>query len=788
MSHHPRRRLLGENRAAGADETDRDSTSLADEITELPRKIHRTEEVAERSMTSLRTNTHGQRARSFDPTAPFQQQTQSALPHSTFSFTSTATSTAVVSFLSHANAIEDMGSSQQNDESQVLVSHRSLIQLEDINERAIVPSQRRHRGHSFSDDSSNPSRPTPVPSADPSAFDQGRSHADTHMLQTSRQRRPRSHLAGMSGLIADDTPADTWIAPWTRTLTRFPPLPVNSAPAPQTSGESDRDTVIELGLTDTVTSRTLRQYQRRKAAAQAKTCIICCDDEITTLIQPCIECRSPYCTDCLGRMFAWAVQDNTMMPPRCCTMIQLSVALPYMTKEDAQRFRSKFEEWLSTSKTYCPIESCSTFIPDRYIVSPVGPYIVAWEVLEPQLVSIIQTVLAIVVVRCYGGSSSPEEAESREWKKAEELFLSLKFIEMRLETHYYSALERLTYDIDLFLSDDDVSDDAESEYLRTAGVRLKDLFYAELDQVRGDLKRKDSEAHPERDCFACPKCRASICLSCKKVAHPGVACAPDTTEEDAAMLQALGYKQCPKCGQAVKKMYGCRHIQCNCGAHWCYYCTKPIQLCNSEGCDSDETADYEEDIHSDYSDLDEMDQASQVPDDGSKRTADAAAVAQSQRQEMEEVPSLGLAAPLDTSMTEATKFDLDAGGARRWEGNLNVGREPDEPNDADTAWFCEHYFQRHNIEARKIATGYPLKLECNRCFTVVHAKKRPNQKHGDARAKAKARAEETESADDQQRAWYCFCCGLVVCKHCKSYYERERGAKTPISGPRKSQA
>uniref|UniRef100_A0A6C0EDL6 RING-type domain-containing protein n=1 Tax=viral metagenome TaxID=1070528 RepID=A0A6C0EDL6_9ZZZZ len=31
-------------------------------------------------------------------------------------------------------------------------------------------------------------------------------------------------------------------------------------------------------------------------------------------------------------------------------------------------------------------------------------------------------------------------------------------------------------------------------------------------------------------------------------------------------------KICPSCGVAVEKEYGCNHIQCKCGSHWCYKC------------------------------------------------------------------------------------------------------------------------------------------------------------------------------------------------------------------------
>ena len=33
-----------------------------------------------------------------------------------------------------------------------------------------------------------------------------------------------------------------------------------------------------------------------------------------------------------------------------------------------------------------------------------------------------------------------------------------------------------------------------------------------------------------------------------------------------------GYKLCPACGNGVKKTYGCDHMTCFCGCHWCWSC------------------------------------------------------------------------------------------------------------------------------------------------------------------------------------------------------------------------
>lgn len=47
-------------------------------------------------------------------------------------------------------------------------------------------------------------------------------------------------------------------------------------------------------------------------------------------------------------MFLAAIHDKGRMPPKCCAMIQLHVGLPLLSDAQADEFRSKFEEWLST--------------------------------------------------------------------------------------------------------------------------------------------------------------------------------------------------------------------------------------------------------------------------------------------------------------------------------------------------------------------------------------------------------------------------------------------------------
>ena len=109
-------------------------------------------------------------------------------------------------------------------------------------------------------------------------------------------------------------------------------------------------------------------------------------------------------------------------------------------------------------------------------------------------------------------------------------------------------------------------------------------------------KLKSTDHHKR---LACPTCATRLCTKCRQVAQQGHQC---STAHDAvlAKIRALKYKSCPKCGTggkhvysrpvihtdivSVLKMYGCDHIRCHCGAHWCWSCERSIDVCFLNPC------------------------------------------------------------------------------------------------------------------------------------------------------------------------------------------------------------
>ncbi|KAF2114412.1 hypothetical protein BDV96DRAFT_494567, partial [Lophiotrema nucula] len=280
-------------------------------------------------------------------------------------------------------------------------------------------------------------------------------------------------------------------------------------------------------------------------------CIVCCEeypktDEHKIIIYPCRPCGSAFCGNCLTKMFTDATEKTSKMPPRCCGQLQLHVARPFLTKEQAAAFRTKYDEWSTQNPFYCPVPTCSVFIPNR-------------------------------------------------------------------------LLPRMTKKLDAKPA---------------------------IDSVIGT---------PESPLIDCPSCKTSICTQCRQLAHPSVLCSKlefgQIDEATAELLKGWGYKRCPKCGNGVRRMFGCNHMECLCGAHWCWVCQLPRDECDG-GCYEDEDA------------------------------------------EGESIESRGVVSAEGPGAPQPPRRErnLDAGSRVHWEdAGLNFG---DEPSDEiqDRAWECRHYF------------------------------------------------------------------------------------------------
>ncbi|KIV89287.1 hypothetical protein PV10_08865 [Exophiala mesophila] len=204
------------------------------------------------------------------------------------------------------------------------------------------------------------------------------------------------------------------------------------------------------------------------------------------------------------------------------------------------------------------------------------------------------------------------------------------------------------------------------------------------------------------DTVKCPTCARSVCVKCKQLsdadADANGAHACQTSDPLLAMLKKFKYKVCPKCGIAVARMYGCSHIKCHCGAHWCWDCRRSIvecsEACQVEGGDVDgDQADYrDEDVP--------MQSVEETEPDASARTPETLdetpqPVVEEHPTQTTPVAATEQPAPAETQQSASPEIQMDSfanldhPGARRWElAGEDFGAEPSE-GWADS-WGCAH--------------------------------------------------------------------------------------------------
>ena len=98
------------------------------------------------------------------------------------------------------------------------------------------------------------------------------------------------------------------------------------------------------------------------------TCCICCNEVDGTYLQPCMDCKKPYCYDCVRRQFSMALKNREQMPLKCCRKIFYhQVAQQVVSPEDLETYKQRYDESITPNPFYCPKPACSAFIPPRHL-------------------------------------------------------------------------------------------------------------------------------------------------------------------------------------------------------------------------------------------------------------------------------------------------------------------------------------------------------------------------------------------------------------------------------------
>lgn len=238
----------------------------------------------------------------------------------------------------------------------------------------------------------------------------------------------------------DNTPADTLFEPLEqRDRAQAPPPQMSTGTSPPSHERRPR--------------KRLRKQPPKPPKPQCKVCYTDLEGLYST---PCRKCKSPRCYDCLKREFGVAMMHLERMPVICCgTIMHYEVVNKLLPTAEIEAYKLRFDEQNTANPLYCPVPTCSTFIPPR-------------------------------------------------------------------------------------------------------------LFSKNETKV------------------LCITCSVTICTKCKQQADDNHICAK--IEQREAILNTFHYKICPKCGTGVMKMFGCPHVRCQCGAHWCWDCQRPINACYQKPC------------------------------------------------------------------------------------------------------------------------------------------------------------------------------------------------------------
>lgn len=101
-------------------------------------------------------------------------------------------------------------------------------------------------------------------------------------------------------------------------------------------------------------------------------CVACGNDNNVEDIGRAL-CGHVYCRDCLQNLVKTAIADEAFFPPRCCRQpIPFGIIQTLLTSDLVLTYINKHVEFKTPNRTYCYVQTCSTFIGSGNIVDNVG--------------------------------------------------------------------------------------------------------------------------------------------------------------------------------------------------------------------------------------------------------------------------------------------------------------------------------------------------------------------------------------------------------------------------------
>ena len=115
------------------------------------------------------------------------------------------------------------------------------------------------------------------------------------------------------------------------------------------------------------------QAQHQILGSKALTKCNACMEFVPSKTPLHLQCTHIYCRTCLLDLFASAISNPTLFPPRCCKLpFPLDTCRAMLPKELIKEFDFKIEELATPNPTYCANADCSKFIRPKDIKHEVG--------------------------------------------------------------------------------------------------------------------------------------------------------------------------------------------------------------------------------------------------------------------------------------------------------------------------------------------------------------------------------------------------------------------------------
>lgn len=420
--------------------------------------------------------------------------------------------------------------------------------------------------------------------------------------------------------------------------------------------------------------------------------------------------------ECLKEWFVDACKNESKMPPKCyCSAIPVSAVTKVLSSTQIKLYKAKFEEYSTPDRLYCPVPTCSTFIPPRLFRRPKATE----EVMNFQLP---------VIAHLDGQNETPQDPS---------------FV-MNMSLQSPAATKPLV---------------------------------------------------------SCPTCEVSICTKCRALEHVGE-CSGDLDPAFEELLKKWRIKRCPKCRTGVRKVYGCSHVECRCGAHFCWACLKPYNKCDQscpQESDDDESSLEDDDLdgQAGFYEGDEHDFGDE-PDHGiaqpwscrhdfnqmeppSSSSSDAGDIAGEEEEEegVKEETEMQcsncfrvvviIGGEGKTEIEEATDKDTDKGETSKTKPNLKLN---------SPVWRCHGEHTTCNVcpqDALPARANDVSRLHSCDCGLKVCVECNVPEIEAQWPEVLKKRRDEREK--EASTAWECDGCAAIVCGSCKDFMEKEEGSR-----------